>query len=175
MASADYVDLPIYRDELASALRFTVADLEANRLGRLTLSQRRTQRRALVGSAAISIFGLALGLGFCVIAFVEGIATLAGLRILLLAAVFLAIAGLGARTNLPLWLDLQAGRVASIEGRVQPAEQETVLRSLYGSGIAMWSFYWLVDASQRFRVSGRAYGVLTPARHRLYFLSLIHI
>ncbi len=40
MPPAEYVDLPIYHDELASALGFTPSDLEANRAGRLTASQR---------------------------------------------------------------------------------------------------------------------------------------
>jgi hypothetical protein len=45
---AEYVDLPIYHDELAAALGFTTADLEANRAGRLSAAQRSSWFRKYV-------------------------------------------------------------------------------------------------------------------------------
>lgn len=64
---SEYVDMPIYLDELASALAFTPADLETNRTGRLSLSQRATQFRAIAKSIAVST-GCLLLAGGCTLA-----------------------------------------------------------------------------------------------------------
>lgn len=95
-----------------------------------------------------------------------------GVQVLLIAAAFLAFVVLGAWFTYPLWRDLNAGIVSSVEGFVQPAERETRIRTGYGPGVQLWAFYWVVDNGQRFWVTGKAYGVLTPARHRRYFLPL---
>jgi hypothetical protein len=168
----EYVDLPIYHDELASALGFTSADLEANRAGRLGTSQHVAQFRSIARSVAVSAGCLLLAVVFLVVAIAIGIGTGLGVQIVLLAGACLAFVVLGAWFNLPLWRDLQAGVVSSVEGFVQPAERETRIRTGYGPGVPIWAFYWTLDNGQRFWVTGKAYGVLTPARHRLYFLPI---
>jgi hypothetical protein len=69
----------------------------------------------------------------------------------------------------PVWQDVRAGVVSSVEGLVLPLERVTTLSAGYQS-IPIWSHYWTVDDGQRFWVPGQVYPVLTPARHRLYFL-----
>jgi len=57
-----------------------------------------------------------------------------------------------------------------VEGFVKQTERETDIRTAYGQSLPIWTYYWVVDGGQRFWVPGRVYPVLTPARHRLYFL-----
>ena len=168
---ADYVDLPIYHEELARALGFTSADLVENRSGRLTEYQRAFQFRLISRAIAISVVCLPLAAGSVVLAVAIGISTGLAERILLVAAVFAFVVGLMAWTSIPLWRDLNSGLVSSVEGFVQPTEKETRIRTGYGPGMGVLSFYWIVG-DQRFAAPGKAYGVLTPARHRLYFLPL---
>jgi hypothetical protein len=168
---AEYVDLPVYHEELARALGFTSADLVENRAGRLTGYQRAFQFRLISRAIAISLVCLLLAAGSVVLAFAIGISFGLGGRILLLAAIFAFVVGLMAWTSFPLWRDLNSGLVSSIEGFVQPAEKETHISTSYGPGMGILSFYWIVD-DQRFAAPGKAYGVLTPARHRLYFMPL---
>ena len=61
------------------------------------------------------------------------------------------------------WLDVRDGAVSRIEGYVKQTDGET--RTPWTS---VWTFYWTVDG-QRFAV-GKAWAVLVPARHRLYYL-----
>jgi hypothetical protein len=90
----------------------------------------------------------------------------------LLAACFIAFVVLVAWFNIPVWRDLQAGTVSNIEGFVRPAERGTRINTGSGKGVSVWTYSWVVDESQRFSVTGKVYAVLTPARHRLYFLPL---
>jgi hypothetical protein len=168
----EYVDLPIYHDELAGALRFSPSDLQANRAGRLTDSQRVTQFKTISQAIVISAVCLALAIGCLVLAFAIGVTTGLGVLIVVLTGCFSAFVILVAWFNIPFWRDLQAGIVSNVDGFVQPAEGEAWIRTGPGAGAPIWSFYWVVDNTQRFWVTGNAYAVLTPARHRLYFLPL---
>jgi len=162
----EYVDLPIYHEELASALGFTASDLDANRGGRLSADQ----RSALLRFEARRMVGIALSLliagGFLAAAFAIGITTGLSVRFLVLAALAAFVAALLGFSSLKLWPDISAGKVSSMEGFVNPGmETKHVGRNTAPD------FYWDLG-DQRFHVPGKAYGVLTPAPHRLYFLPL---
>jgi hypothetical protein len=104
------------------------------------------------------------------IAFAIGIGASLSWSVLAVAALLLGADGYFAVVAFHLSEDLNGGVVSSIEGFVQPYMKVTnIATSSYGPGMPVWTFYWLVD-DQRFAVYGKAYGVLTPARHRLYFL-----
>jgi hypothetical protein len=169
---AEYVDLPIYHDQLAGALGFSPSDLQANQSGRLTDSQRTMQFGQISRAIVMSAVFLALAIGCLVLAFAIGVTTGLGLLLVLLAGCFTAFLALIVWVNIPFARDLRAGVVSSIEGLVQPAERETRIRTGPGTGVPIWSYSWVVDGAQRFAVSGRTFAVLTPARHRLYFLPL---
>jgi hypothetical protein len=167
----EYVDLPIYHDELAAALGFTAADLEANRAGRLSAAQRSSWfRKYVYRSVAVSAVVALVAAGCIWIAFAIGIGASLSWSVLAVAALLLGADGYFAVVAFQLSEDLNGGVVSSIEGFVQPYVKVTnIATSSYGPGMPVWTFYWLVD-DQRFAVYGKAYGVLTPARHRLYFL-----
>jgi hypothetical protein len=167
----EYVDLPIYHDELAAALGFTAADLEANRAGRLSVAQRSSWfRKYVYRSVAVSAIVALVAAGCIWIAFAIGIGASLSWSVLAVAALLLGADGYFAVVAFHLSEDLNGGVVSSIEGFVQPYMKVTnIATSSYGPGMPVWTFYWLVD-DQRFAVYGKAYGVLTPARHRLYFL-----
>jgi hypothetical protein len=169
---AEYVDLPIYRDGLESALKFTPADLQLNRTGRLSDSQRATLHRLITRYVALSILFTLLAAATATWAFAIGVATGLGLRVLLVAGALLVFVAVFAWYAIPLWRDTHAGAVSSIEGMVRPAERDTDLRTGYGRIIPIWSYYWIVDDQQRFSVMGNAYAALTPARHHIYYLPL---
>jgi hypothetical protein len=162
----EYVDLPIYHEELASALGFSASDLDANRGGRLSAAQRsallRVEARRMVGIAVC----LPIAAGFIVAAFAIGITSGLSARFVALAAVALFIAGFLAFGSLRLWPDIRAGKVSSLEGFVNPGMQ-----TKHVGRNTVPDFYWDLG-DQRFHVPGKAYGVLTPAPHRLYFLPL---
>jgi hypothetical protein len=168
---AEYVDLPIYHEELAAALGFTSADLEANRAGRLSAAQRtfwfRQHVSRAAGSAAVCLL---LAAGCVALAFAIGIGYQLAWAILVLAALILFLGGYLAVVTLNLSQDLNAGLISSVEGLVQPSVEVSNMRTVsYLPAMPLWTFFWVVG-DQRFWVSGKAYGVLTPARHRLYFL-----
>jgi len=168
---AEYVDLPIYHEELAGALGFNEEDLVANRAGRLSASERaywfRQYVYRTVASAAVCLL---LAAGFVALAFAVGIGYQLAWALLVLAALILFLGSYVAVVAFNLLQDLNAGLVASVEGLVQPSVNVTNLRTVsYMPAMPIWTFYWVVG-DQRFWVSGKAYGVLTPARHRLYFL-----
>jgi hypothetical protein len=168
---AEYVDLPIYHEELAAALGFTSADLEANRAGRLSAAQRSSWFRRYVyrSVAGVAVVAL-LAAGCVVLAFAIGIGTSLSWQVLALAALLLGAAGYFGVILYRLAEDLNGGIVSTVEGMVQPSVNVTNIRTgSFGPGIPVWTFYWIVG-DQRFAVYGKAYGVLTPARHRLYFL-----
>jgi hypothetical protein len=169
-AQADYIALPVYRDELGAALGFTPPDLEANRQGRLGQSQEATWFRLFFRSAAKSGISLLVAIGALALAFSGGIAGVLGVTLLIVAATFLAFIGINAWYMLPAWRDVNAGVVSTVEGLVRPAERETRIPMGSGLSTVMWSYYWVVDGQQRFWVPGKAYPLLIPARHRIYFL-----
>ena len=168
---AEYVDLPIYHEELAAALGFTSADLEANRAGRLSAAQRSSWfRRYVYRSVAVLAVIWLLAAGCVALAFAIGVSANLSWSVLALAALLLVAGGYFGVVAFQLSEDLNGGVVSSIEGFVQPSVKVTNVRTgLYGPGMPVWTFYWIVD-DQRFAVYDKAYGMLTPARHRLYFL-----
>ena len=171
MPGAEYVDLPIYQDELASAFGyFTKADLEANRAGRLTVTERSFQFRAVTKQLAIGSASLVLAVA-C-LAWVVSIGNWSGssVPLLLISGCLLAFAARSAWFSIPLWGELNAGVVSSVEGFVRPAERPTSVYVGGGRDMRVWSYYWMVDDQDKFQVSGKAYAVLMPAQHRLYFL-----
>lgn len=160
---AEYVDLPIYHEELAGALGFTAADLEANRAGRLSASERASWFRQHVsraaGSAAVCLL---LAAGCVALAFAIGIGYQLAWAVFILAALILFLGGYMAVVAFNLSQDLTAGVVSSVEGLVQPSVAVTNMRTVsYLPAMPLWTFYWVVG-DQRFWVSGKAYGVLTP-------------
>ena len=167
----EYVDLPIYHEELAAALGFTAADLEANRAGRLSAAQRSSWLRQYVYRSVAGVAVVALVAAGCVvIAFAIGIGASLSWQVLALAVLLLGAAGYFGVIAFRLAEDLNGGVVSSVEGLVQPSVNVTNIKTgSLGPGMPVWSFYWIVG-DQRFAVYGKAYGVLTPARHRLYFL-----
>jgi hypothetical protein len=136
---------------LARANGFRLEDLERNRLGWISTRQRTVLVRQM------------LGLLVSTVAVVSGAVWQLPLLIqsspwgyLLLAAV---LAGLifPARRR---WLEVREGRVAALEGEVQPEEVDW-------DGV---SYAYVLD-QQRFRVDSVAYRVLIPGRrYRLYYL-----
>jgi len=168
----EYVDLPIYRDGLASALNFTPSDLAVNRAGRLSDSQRATLNRSIARSVVLSIVFILLSAGSVVWAFAIGVGTGLGARMVLIAAAFLGFVAVFLWRAVPLWRDVKPGAVSSIEGMVRADERETDIRTGSGRKMPFWSYYWIVDDSERFPVAGKAYAALTTARHRLFFLPL---
>jgi hypothetical protein len=167
----EYVDFPIYHQELESALRFTPSDLAANRSGKLSEAQRALLVKDDAKRIGCVVISLAVAAGCTSIAFAIGITTGLSLRILLLAAIAVFVAGVLGFTSFRLWDDVRRGAVSTLEGFVTPGERETHIDATSGPGTSVVQFYWTVDR-ERFYVSGKAYGVLTPARHRLYFLPL---
>ena len=169
---AEYVDLPIYHEQLAAALGFTTSDLEADRTGHLSAAQSASLYRRLIfrigGATAICVAAAA---GCVVWALSIGIGYRPSELVLALAAVLLFAAGAIAVNGYKLWRDLAAGIVSSVEGLVKPTEKETDIRTGYGMTTPVWTYYWIVG-DQKFGVTGKAYGALTPARHRLYYLPL---
>lgn len=167
---AEYVDLPIYHEGLAAALGFTASDLEADRAGRLSAAQSASLYRWLtfrMGGGSASCIVIAAG---CVAwALAIGIGHRPSELVLALAAVLLFAAGAIAFNAFKLWRDLHSGVVSSVEGFVKPNEKETDIRTGYGMSVPVWTYYWIVG-DQKFGVTGKAYGALTPARHRLYYL-----
>jgi hypothetical protein len=167
---AEYVDLPIYHEELAAALGFTTSDLEADRTGHLSAAQSASLYRRLIfrmgGGAAICVAAAA---GSVVWALAIGIGHRPSELVLALAAVLLFAAGVIAVNGFKLWRDVAARIVSSVEGFVKPTEKETDIRTGFGMSTPVWTYYWIVG-DQKFGVTGKAYGALTPARHRLYYL-----
>ena len=167
--AAQYVLLPIYREQLGQAMDFSPSDVEANRAGRLSASQRLSLYKLIARSAALAtVFVVLTGLSV-VSAFLIGVTTGLGLLVLLLAFAFAAFIAIFARYNIPLWRDVNAGTVSSSEGMVRPIERETDLRTgVYK--VPIWAYYWMVGNTERFWVTGKAFAALTPAPHRVYYL-----
>jgi hypothetical protein len=117
-----------------------------------------------------SAFCLLLAAGCVALATAIGFSDQLSWAILVLAGLFLFGAAALGLVAFRMSQDLSAGVVLNIEGLVQPSVRVTNIKTgALGPGMPVWTFYWLVG-DQRFAVNGKAYGVLTPARHRLYFL-----
>jgi hypothetical protein len=139
---AEYVDLPIYHEELAAALGFTSADLEANRAGRLSAAQRtfwfRQHVSRAAGSAAVCLL---LAAGCVALAFAIGIGYQLAWAILVLAALILFLGGYLAVVTLNLSQDLNAGLISSVEGLVQPSVEVSNMRTVsYLPAMPLWTF-----------------------------------
>jgi len=168
--AAAYVQLPIYTDQLAAALNFSPSDLEANRAGRLSDSQRSNQYRSIRRAVTLATVFALLTVPCVAASIAIGITSGLGLLTLLLGAAFALFVAVFVRYTTPLWRDVDAGLVSSIEGMVSQSEKETDIRTGPFTTVPIWAYYWTVDAADRFWVSGKAYAALTPARHRVYFL-----
>jgi len=169
---AEYVELPIYRDQLADALGFRPSDLQANQAGRLTDSQRATQLKKISRAVVTLVVCLAIAIACLAVAAAVGLGTGLGIQIVLLAGCFFAFSVVVSWFNVPVWRDLRAGTVSNVEGFVRPAERATRINTGPGPAVSAWTYSWVVDDAERFSVPGKAYPALTPARHRLYFLPL---
>jgi len=167
-AQVDYVDFAVYHHELELALRFTPADLEANRQGRLSMPQRVLLVKDDAKRIAAAIVSIVVGVGCVLLALAIGITTELSARILLLVPAAVAVAGLLSWISFRFWEDIRRGEVCSVEGFVTPTDKLIQTGTAFGPVL---DFFWVVG-QQRFRVPGNAYPVLTPARHRIYFLPL---
>jgi hypothetical protein len=171
-SSVEYIGLPIYREELARALKFAPSDLDENHAGRLGPSERSTLLRAIARSISVAAVCFLLGAGLIAGAIAVGLTTSFGISLLVIAGCSLAFVALGAWFVIPTWRDIDAGVVSSVEGFVQPTERKTTIAMRYGMSFPIWSYYWTVDGGKPFAVAGSAYAALMPARHRIYFLPL---
>jgi hypothetical protein len=136
---------------LAQANGFRLQDLERNRLGWMS-SRQRTVRVRQVVCLLVSTMAVVIGAVWQIPLLIQS----SPWGYLLLAGV---LAGLifPARRR---WLEVREGRVAVLEGEVQPEEVDW-------DGV---SYSYVLD-QQRFRVDSVAYSVLIPGRrYRLYYL-----
>lgn len=160
----EYTDLPIYRSQLASALGFDQSDLASNRAGRLGDGlQRRTLHRRLRNAVLGTLGFFVVGVLFLLLALTFPFTGRIVLNGILAFVTSLVGVGYFGWLALRIWLDVGDGEVSSIEGYVKQTDRET--RTPWTS---VWTFYWTVDG-QRF-AAGKAWAVLVPARHRLYYL-----
>ena len=160
VSGIDYADLPMYRGALADAVGFSDADLESNRAGRLSQSQRASLMREdririgfVVLCAVVAVVSFVIALTF-------GPGNIKALKGWALTAFFVLAAGLGIVSAQKLWRDLRSGVVRAVEGFVTSTMQQ--------SGSAQ-EYYWVVG-DQRFSVTGDMYTILEPGRYRLYML-----
>jgi hypothetical protein len=167
----EYVDFPIYHQELESALDFTASDLDANRTGKLSSSQRALLLKSDAKRVAIAAASVVIAVVLLVVAIRIGITSGLSLRILLLVGIALVVAGVLAMYSFRLWEDMRRGAVSMVEGMVTPSDKEVHVSGPNGPGATFLQFYWVVD-QQRFWVPGKAYGVVARARHRVYYLPL---
>lgn len=169
--------------KLARANRFTMADLEQNRNGKIS----DTQWTRLVLRALQPVFytgGALVGWVFCcvvvravvpriILLFLAmkgiGIALVGGVTLACVGAFLLAVLKT-ARTMSLLMVDLNAGKAASIEGRVSPSREDEGglgLARLYGETNTK---YWYVVQNEYFEVDPAAHEALPERTHfRLYY------
>jgi hypothetical protein len=168
---------------LARANRFTTADLEQNRNGKISDAQ--WMRLVLHPLKRVRYTGGALlGWLFCCLivkALVPGIIlrilAMRGIGIIFVGGITLACVGAFllsvfrcARTMSLLIVDLNAGKAASIEGRVSPSREDEGglgLAHLYGETNTK---YWYVVKDEYFEVDRQAHGALPAGQQfRLYY------
>lgn len=171
----EYVDLPIYRDGLASALGFTPSDLDSNRAGRLSASQRASLLRNLAVRVGTTVLCLLAAVGSLGVALTIGTDARpkyhsAFVQALVIAALLVFAVGASAWSCYKQWRDIMEGVVSSLEDLVEPTDQPIQIRRAWSlQRSVFWRYFWVVG-DQRFAVSPKAYIAVTKARHRLYFL-----
>ena len=171
--------------DLARANHFTMADLELNRGGKISDAQ--WMRLLLRAVQPVRYTGGAL-LGWLICCFVvktlvpaivlwimamlgvKGVGILFGAVTLACVGAFLLSVFKSARTTALLIADLNAGKAASIEGRVSPSREEEKglgMARLYGE---KHTHHWYVVKNEYFEVDQQAHSVLPEGRqYRLYY------
>ncbi|MBZ5610733.1 MAG: hypothetical protein LAP38_20920 [Acidobacteriia bacterium] len=171
-------------EDLARANRFTMADLEANRNGKISDTQ--WFRLLLRAVEPVRYSGGAL-LGWLLACFVvktfvptfvlwiisllgaKGIGVLFGVVTLACVGAFLMDALKSTRTMTLLIADLKAGKAACIEGRVSPSKEDERglgVARLYGE---KHTNYWYVAKNEYFPVDQEAHAALPSGMlFRLY-------
>jgi len=181
VTSDDHFEDPL--EKLARANRFTVADLEQNRNGKISDTQ--WMRLLLRPLKPVRYTGGAL-LGWLLCCFVVQtfvprivlwIMALKGVGVVFVGGVTLACAGAfllsvvkSARTMALLIADLSAGKAACIEGRASPSREDEGglgLARLYGETNTN---YWYVVKNEYFDVNQGAHAALPDGLQvRLYY------
>src|SRR5260221_12467906 len=171
--------------DLARANRFTMADLEMNRNGKISDTQwMRLLLRALqpvryTGGAllgwllccfCVKTLVPAIVLWIMAMLGVKGVGILFGAVTLACVGAFLLSAFKSARTTALLIADLNVGKAAAIEGRVSPSREEEQglgLARIYGE---KHTHHWYVVKNEYFEVDQHAHSVLPEGRQfRLYY------
>ena len=163
----EYTDLPFYRQQLRAAIGFSDQDLAENVAGRIGQRQRQVLLRADAVRLVGAVLCLPAGIGLLVVAWLN-VDPRHTFRAAATGGVLLFAAGGLALSARSLWLDIAGGAVARVEGLVEPVAEDMRV----GVGLSRFTtstYYWKVNG-QRFQVSGAAYGALTPAEYKLYFL-----
>jgi hypothetical protein len=145
-------------EDLGQLLHFDAADLDANRAGLISASQRsRLWRRdmlQLVAASACLIGGVLFNIGLLAGWFTaHGKGAGLGLALMAVAVVF------GYASTL-LWVDLATGQVAKVEGRLQMIERAT------RSGVV----YSFEVEGLTFKVPRHAYDQISAVLMRVYYL-----
>ncbi len=181
VTSDDHYEDPL--PEMARANRFTMADLEQNRNGKISDAQ--WVRLLLRALQPVRYTGGAL-LGWLLCCFVVKtfvprivllILALKGIGVFFVGGITLACAGAfllsvlkSARTVALLIADLSAGKAASIEGRVSPSREDEGglgMARLYGETNTN---YWYVVKNEYFDVDQGAHAALPDGMQvRLYY------
>jgi hypothetical protein len=171
--------------DLARANRFTMADLEMNRNGKISDTQ--WMRLLLRALQPVRYTGGAL-LGWLLCCFcvktlvprivlwimallgVKGVGVLFGVVTLACVGAFLISVLKSARTTTLLLVDLKLGKAASIEGRVSPSREDEGglgMARLYGE---KHTNHWYVVKNEYFEVDQQAHAALPHGmQFRLYY------
>lgn len=188
MSYIEYVTADHYNEDplpdLARTNRFTMADLEENRNGRISDTQwfrlllRSLQPVRYSGGALLGwllccfvVKTLVPSVVLWIIAWlgVKGIGVLFGAVTLACAGAFLISVLKSARLMALLILDLKEGKAACIEGRVSPSREDEKglgMARLYGEN---HSNYWYVAKNEYFEVDHEAHAALPfGMQFRLY-------
>ena len=128
-ANIEYADLPIYRDGLAQALKFTPSHLEANHARRLGMNQASVQSGAIARAGGVSVVLVLVAVACVAAAVAIGITTLLELAALVVAGCCAAWIGVNAWYLVPVRRDVSAGMVSSLEGFVKGVERQTDIRT----------------------------------------------
>jgi hypothetical protein len=171
--------------DLARANRFTMADLELNRSGKISDTQ--WMRLLLRALQPVRYTGGAL-LGWLLCCFVvktlvprivlwimamlgvKGVGILFGAVTLACVGAFILSVFKSARTMALLLVDLNAGKAAAIEGRVSPSREDEKglgMARIYGE---KHTHHWYVVKNEYFEVDQEAHAALREGRQfRLYY------
>ena len=145
-------------EDLGNVLHFDAADLDSNRAGLISATQRsRLWRRdmlQLVGASAFLIGGIVFNVGLIAGWFTaQGKGAGLGLALMAVGVV------IGFASAL-MWLDLSTGRVATVEGQLQMIERTTRSGIVYSFEVGGLSF----------TVPRRAYDQMPATPMRVYYL-----